>query len=88
MFDNSTVTLEWRLPMGAGGMAAGMAHAQLKSKLDRIGKQHGFEISLYTTDERYRVRADFTAQQYTILCLQWQTDRDFLKWKRVSRFSL
>jgi hypothetical protein len=82
------IVLEWRLPMGAGGMAAGMAHAQLRSQLNRIGKQHGFEVGLYSTDERYRIRADLTAQQYTILCLQWQAERDFLKWRKVSPYSL
>ena len=83
MFDD-IVTIEWRLPQGAGGMAAGMAHAQLRSKLNYVGKQHGFAIGLYTTDERYRVRADLTEQQYTLLCLQWETDRDYLKWRRIN----
>lgn len=81
------ITVEWQLPWGSAGMAAGMTHARLRSKLNRLGKQHGFEIGLYTTDDRYRVRADLTEQQYTILCLQWSNEQEY-RWKTVSRFTL
>lgn len=79
------ITIEWRMPQGSGGVAAAMAHAQLRSLLNQIAKQHGFKISLYTTDERYKVRADLTTQQLSILSLQWQTDRDYLKWRLISK---
>ena len=83
MSKEKTVTVEWRLPQGSAGVAAAMAHAQLRSRVRRIAAQHGFEVVLYTTEERYRVRAQLTEKHYTILCLEWQQDRDFLQWKIV-----
>jgi hypothetical protein len=83
MSKEKTVTVEWRLPQGSAGVATAMAHAQLRSRVRRIAAQHGFEVTLYTTQERYKVRAQLTEKQYTILCLEWQQDRDFLQWKIV-----
>jgi len=77
------LTLEWRLPQGAGGMAAQMVRARLRSKLAKIAEQHGFHCKLYHSEQRYRVRVDLGESQYTVLALQWQATDSWDQWTIV-----
>lgn len=84
-----SIVLEWRLPMGSSGMAAQWSHARIKGQLKTICEQHSITPPrFYTTDDPYRVRIDVSEQLYTLLCLQWQHDKEWDRWRRVSAYSL
>lgn len=79
--------IEWQLWSGAGGMAAQMGHARVQGQLDRIAKQHKWQLTLHKGPDRYTLRTELTEQQYTILCLQWKISYGYEKWRVIEHNS-
>lgn len=79
--------LEWQLWSGAGGMVAQMGHARVKGQLDRIAKQHKWQLTIDRGPDRFTLRTAVTEQQLTILCLQWQCKYSYEKWRVIEQDS-
>lgn len=64
--------LEFRLPSGAGGMAAGYTKAAISKELKQICEQYNIEFEDRVT-KAYRYRVSFKQpQDYTLFALVWQ----------------
>ena len=64
--------LEFRLPSGAGGMAAGYTKMGISKELARVCKQYNIEFEDRVT-KAYRYRVSFKRDQdYTLFALVWQ----------------
>lgn len=62
--------LEWRLPTGSAGMAAGMTKMAINKRLRALSEQHGFNYA--TVTQGYKHYAELWPESaYTILALQW-----------------
>ena len=64
-------------------MAAQMGHARVQGQLDRIAKQHKWQLALHKGPDRYTLRTTLTEQQYTLLCLQWKIKYSYEQWRVI-----
>lgn len=64
-----------------------MGHSRVKGQLDRIAKQHKWQLTLHKGPDRFTLRTEITEQQYTILCLQWKISYNYEKWRVVEHNS-
>lgn len=65
--------LEFRLPSGAAGMAAGMTKMAIKKKLDNLVSENKIGDYKHRT-ERYKFRVWLEKEQdYTVFFLMWET---------------
>jgi hypothetical protein len=64
--------IEFRLPSGAGGMAAGYTKMGINKELKRVCEQYKIELKEQVT-KAYRFRISFkTEQDYTLFALVWK----------------
>ena len=63
--------IEFRLPTGAGGMAAGYFNANLKRRVTEWAAAHNVEVK-YFRHQSYRSCFEFTRPaDYTLFALSW-----------------
>lgn len=73
--------IEFRLPGGAGGMAAGYTKQGIVRQLKTVCSQHNIEI-VNQVQQPYRFRVELAREQdYTVLALAWQAKSEWFKFK-------
>ena len=72
-------TIEFTLPSGAAGMAAGMTRASIIKQLDQIKKQHNISYSYETV--KYRFRVTLTSKDLTLLSLVWKLSNSWHRYR-------
>lgn len=66
-----TTFLEFRLPSGAGGMAAGYTKQGITKQLKQLTEQYNIRVKR-TVQKAYRYRVEFERDQdYTLFALVW-----------------
>ena len=72
--------LEFRLPSGAGGMAAGYTKQGINKELKRVCKQYNIDLKEQVT-KAYRYRISFKRDQdYTLFALVWQPKSSYFNY--------
>lgn len=72
--------IEFRLPNGAGGMAAGHASAALRKKISEWAEQNGNPVYKAGVEEPYRFRLTFEDERnYTLFSLSFAQGKLFSK---------
>lgn len=76
--------IEFRLPTGAGGMAAGHASAQLRKKIAEWVEQHNNPVYKAGVAMPYRYHLTFEDEQnYTLFALTFEQGRLFSKFEII-----
>jgi hypothetical protein len=70
------VKLEFTLPSGSAGMAAGMTKHAIEKKLKKL-------MIDYTVSEHrgYKFCIELEPKQYTMMCLKWSTENPWHRWR-------
>ena len=72
--------IEFRLPSGAGGMAAGYIKMAINIAIIQICRQHNITVAEQVT-QPYRFRVSFRhPQDYTLFALVWQVKNSNFKY--------
>ena len=72
--------LEFKLPSGAGGMAAGYTKMSISKSVDRVCRRLAIELDQKLT-VNYRFRVSFKqAKDYTLFALVWQPKNQWHKY--------
>lgn len=64
--------IEFKLPSGAGGMAAGYTKQAIKKQIAKIIREHNITV-IDTLDMGYRHYVELSEQDLTVLALCWET---------------
>jgi hypothetical protein len=76
----NTMYIEFRLPSGSGGMAAGYTKMAINKALTQTCTQHNITIAEQVT-RPYRFRVSFQhPQDYTLFALVWQIKHLYFKY--------
>lgn len=76
--------IEFRLPNGAGGMAAGHASAALKKKIRDWAEKHGNPVYQAGVEQPYRYRLTFDDElNYTLFALTFEQGKLYSKFEII-----
>ena len=71
--------LEFRLPQGAGGLAAAHAQYILRKEIDKWASKYNLQYQTKTI--KYTLRVTFNSDEYyTLFGLTWVTDPKYPSW--------
>ena len=79
--------LEFRLPSGSAGMAAGITYQSITKQIKEINSRHNTRIVEHLR-EGYRYVIECTEQDYTMLCLAWNTKNPWHRWRVIEASDL
>ena len=74
--------LEFRLPSGSAGMAAGITYKVITQQIKDINSRHNTRIVEHLR-EGYRYIVECTEQDYTVLCLAWNSKNPWHRWRVI-----
>lgn len=72
--------LEFRLPNGAGGMAAGYTKQAIRKQLTSVSEQYNLTVTKEVTmPYRYRIKLA-SEKEYTMFALVWNVKNSYFKY--------
>jgi hypothetical protein len=74
--------LEFKLPPGSGGMAAGLIYHSINSQIREINRKHHTRIVEHLR-EGYKYVIHCRDSDYTLLCLTWKTHNQWHQWRVI-----